>query len=98
MGIPARFTGGYVYWQSDFLDGQTVKNSDQNLDQWIDLSVQEKYPLGVYEYELSDSMAHAWVEIYVDGKGWIIADVTPSISMDDDTDDDNDSGVKIDFN
>lgn len=36
------------------------------------------YPLGLCEYEIDDSMAHAWVEIYIDGFGWLPVETTPS--------------------
>lgn len=36
------------------------------------------YPFGLCEYEINDSMAHAWVEIYIDGFGWLPVETTPS--------------------
>lgn len=40
-------------------------------------AAEEAGPDGLIRAEVSDASAHAWVEIYDDGAGWIVADVTP---------------------
>lgn len=74
LGIPARYAGGYVLFSNDFTSGEIT---DEEMDDWGDAKSVRFYD-GVYEYELNDSQAHAWVEIYVDGYGWITVDTTPS--------------------
>lgn len=68
MGIPARYVEGYVVRQEDYDNGKSYFTEDfsDGLEQrYITLSI-------------PDSHAHAWVEIYQDGLGWIPVDVTPA--------------------
>lgn len=93
LGIPARYTGGYVLQSADFLSGTQVDLAD---DKYRDLDPEENkgkelysewshsqnrleggYPIGLCEYEIDDSAAHAWVEIYIDGFGWLPVETTP---------------------
>ncbi len=76
LGIPARYVGGYVLQAADYLSGVPV--SDNKLeDDFVNQTGGD-----VYEYEIDDSQAHAWVEIYIDGFGWIPVEVTPSLDED----------------
>lgn len=81
MGIPARYVEGYAFSFSDMaLDGTLLEEP------------YEKYysgfaPLGetaLVEVEVSDSQAHAWVEIYIEGKGWVVVDPTPAATEEED--------------
>ncbi len=81
MGIPARYAEGYVFtYEQVVLDGTLVENADY-----------ERYysgysPIGetaLVEIEVSDASAHAWVEMYVDGEGWVVFDPTPAADGDD---------------
>ena len=74
MGIPARYVEGYAFGL------EAALLSDENLtEKYFD------YYLGysligestVLEVEVTDAMAHAWVEIYIDGFGWKVVEVTP---------------------
>lgn len=97
LGIPARFTGGYVYWKEDYLGGKKIENDNGSQDpEWEDYFDNVNYPFGVQEYELDDSMAHAWVEIYIDGFGWIPVDTTPPNSGDDEEEPEDNSNI-MDF-
>lgn len=62
MGIPARYVEGY-YANRDTMTGADKKLKD-----------------GEYEttVELTDKNAHAWVEIYLSGYGWVPVEVTKS--------------------
>lgn len=75
LGIPARYAGGYVIQPGDFASG-TDTTEEYSEWEWI-LENEEQYFKGVYEYEVNDSQAHAWVEIYIDGFGWLPVDTTP---------------------
>ncbi len=54
-GIPARYCEGYM-----------VDPAEMPLLQKIELDGEE-----VYSMEILDSNAHAWIELYIDGWGWI---------------------------
>lgn len=76
LGIPARYCGGYV------LSSDEMKNSGTKVEVTNDLDLKffdssNSWYRDVYEYEIDDSMAHAWVEIYIDGFGWYPIEVTP---------------------
>ena len=72
MGIPARYVGGYAVGKSDILSSEGT--ADEYYTEFI-LGVDSEN--GVREVEIDDSFAHAWVEVYVDGLGWIVVDPTP---------------------
>lgn len=72
MGIPARYAGGYKLSGDAFNDG--VADENENPAEWADYDVGNRK---VVRYELSDTNAHAWVEVYINGLGWIPVEVTP---------------------
>ena len=65
-GIPARYCQGYVLTQNSFHSGnrQTVPGQD----------------VPVYEIDIPDNQAHAWVEIYVKGYGWLPYEFTETVT------------------
>lgn len=83
MGIPARYVEGYAFSYADVVDDGELVESAEYADYY------EGYaPLGetaLVELEIPDASAHAWVEIYIDGAGWIVVDPTPSSSEQDTT-------------
>lgn len=79
MGIPARYVEGYALSFNEMLvEGElTDKKYSDYYEGFTRLG-----ETGVVEVEIPDAFAHAWVEIYVEGKGWICVDPTPAASGD----------------
>lgn len=73
LGIPARYVGGYAIDRTDITGSQMT--SDEYYSEFI-LEYGDD-SLGIREVKIDDSFAHAWVEVYVDGLGWIVTDPTP---------------------
>ncbi len=79
LGIPARYVEGYAMDYPVIMQGTALE--DENVADWITGVV----PLSssVMNFELSDYNAHAWVEVYKDGVGWVTVDTTPYVSEED---------------
>lgn len=80
LGIPARYCGGYVLQQNEFdVPEKTLTFEESKFSHWLNSYKfsELNYPYGLGGYEIDDSMAHAWVEIYIDGFGWYPVEVTP---------------------
>ena len=72
-GIPARYVEGYAVSLSDMVEGTDI---DADYDTWFS----GESPLGktgVITVNVTDGSAHAWVEIYEDGFGWVPLEFTP---------------------
>jgi len=84
MGIPARYVEGYAFGL------ETALASDERFDRkYFDYyfgysTIGESTVLDV---EVTDAMAHAWVEIYIEGFGWKVVEVTPGSNEATDEDD-----------
>lgn len=76
LGIPARYVEGYVFSYNDVIvDGEydsTIPYGDY-YDGYAPLG-----ETGVITLEIPDANAHSWVEIYIEGKGWVVVDPTPA--------------------
>lgn len=84
MGIPARYVEGYAFSYYNILENGELVEGAEYSDYYDGYS-----PIGetaLIEIEIPDAYAHAWVEIYVEGQGWIVVDPTPAQnSQEDDT-------------
>lgn len=83
MGIPARYVEGYAF------SFEATLASDLNREKNYEDYYQGYSAIGesaVLDVEVTDAMAHAWVEIYVDGFGWKVVEVTPSRAESDEDD------------
>ncbi|MBD5089695.1 MAG: hypothetical protein HDT30_12960 [Clostridiales bacterium] len=78
MGIPARYIEGYNMSTNKIVDGVLLE--EEETKDWVsgNISKGELDKLGVISVEVSDAQAHAWVEIYLSGYGWIPIEVTPA--------------------
>ena len=75
MGVPARYVEGYVFTYNDVINsGKIVENANYE-DYYSGYSALGE--TGFIELEIPDANAHAWVEIFVKDKGWIMVDPTP---------------------
>ena len=84
VGIPARYCEGYALSYSQILnDGELEENGAELYSEYYD-GYNELGQTALISVNATDANAHAWVEIFVEGKGWVIADVTPSTTIDED--------------
>lgn len=82
-GIPARYAEGYAFSYSNVVENGILVEDEAYEDYYDGYA-----PLGetaLVELEIPDAYAHAWVEIYVENKGWIVVDPTPSSTEEDTT-------------
>lgn len=78
MGIPARYVEGYCIPLSTMSEGQGV---DANYDEWFQ-GPNQVAEEGVLTVNVTDAQAHAWVEIYLEGYGFVPFEMTPPDFMD----------------
>ena len=81
LGIPARYCEGYAVSYYQILSRGELVEGEEYDNYYSGYNALGR--TGVVSVNATDANAHAWVEIYVKGKGWIIAEVTPSSSLDD---------------
>ncbi|MCR5686119.1 MAG: transglutaminase domain-containing protein [Lachnospiraceae bacterium] len=74
IGIPARYAEGYVCSYESMAEGTAL---DEDTSNWKLGSYGISDDMPVIEVELTDASAHAWIEIYLDGYGWIPYEMTP---------------------
>lgn len=80
LGIPARYIEGYVIDSDIIKQGKILEN--ENPADWLE-GTTDVTAQTVMELYVPDANAHAWVEIYKKGFGWIPIEVTPPNYEDD---------------
>ncbi len=73
-GIPSRYIEGYALTASQIQKG-VVGNG--NIERFVDETSQELFEYSTRTLSVTDRSAHAWVEAYIDGFGWVTVEVTP---------------------
>ncbi len=73
MGIPTRYCEGYMLPLTTIMDGTPISTDTEG---WVS-GTADLSDSGIVEVELTDAAAHAWIEIYLDGYGWIPYEMTP---------------------
>ncbi|MCR4946261.1 MAG: transglutaminase-like domain-containing protein [Lachnospiraceae bacterium] len=76
LGIPARYVEGYVVDATDVVEEGKIRE-DLNTDDYYS-GYKMLADTAVVEVNVSDSGAHAWVEMWIEGIGWQIVDITPA--------------------
>ena len=86
MGVPARYVEGYCIPLSVMSNGQAVNT---NYDDWYQ-GPSQVTEHGVLTVNVTDAQAHAWVEIYLEGYGFVPFEMTPPDFADE-------SNINLDF-
>lgn len=73
MGIPARYVEGYVVTFDDMTTGTILTEEDYHDWLYGDYETEDS---AVVSVDVLDSSAHAWVEVYFEGLGWVPLEFT----------------------
>jgi len=92
MGVPARYVEGYIIKTDNINKGK--EDGSQTMVYRMDGDLNTK-TITSKAMDIKDANAHAWVEIYVDGLGWVPVEMTPSSAIEANYAQDNPAGKPI---
>ncbi len=75
LGIPTRYVEGYAVSYNQLVDAELV--SDKKYSDYYS-GYSELGETALLQVNATDADAHAWIEVYIEGKGWYPVEVTPS--------------------
>lgn len=78
MGVPARYVEGYAIGADNI--NRRADDADQEVKIFTDQRDSTEQTPQV-ELTVKDWDAHAWVEVYIDGSGWVPMEFTPATSI-----------------
>ncbi|MBQ3784064.1 MAG: transglutaminase domain-containing protein [Lachnospiraceae bacterium] len=76
LGIPARYVEGYAIDSTEVAEDAEILDSIDTKEYYSGANLLGESK--VVSYDVSDGNAHAWVEVYEEGKGWIPMEFTPT--------------------
>ncbi len=80
LKIPARYVEGYCIPYSYLLKNGQVIETDGS--EWFGGTPEANLEKKTYSVEVSDYYAHAWIEVYLEGIGFVPFEVTPASNED----------------
>lgn len=79
LGVPARYVEGYAVGESEIKNN--TKEAPKDVTFYTDKN-SEVNTVSQAVVSVKDNNAHAWVEVYIDGCGWIPVEFTPGARVD----------------
>lgn len=84
LGIPARYCEGYAISYDQILNSGMMNQESVYNEFYSGYSALGR--TAIVSIYVTDADAHAWVEIYVEGKGWEVVEETPASFLEEESD------------